>query len=99
MLSFSQPYELNNLHTQVCKMVCATAQAEAVKQIATLLTEDENFIYRKCKNAKTNNIPKHASMMEYKYATAFEGIIGFLYMNGQNDRLCELFELVYGKNS
>lgn len=99
MLSFSHPYELNDLHNEVCKMVCASAQAEAVKKITPLLCDDENFIYRKCKNAKSNNIPKHASIMEYKYATAFEGIIGFLYLNGQNERLGELLELVYKENS
>jgi ribonuclease-3 family protein len=99
MLSFSHPYDLNELHNQVCKTVCASAQAIAIKKITPLLSEDENFIYRKCKNAKSNNIPKHASIMEYKLATAFEGIVGFLYLNGQNERLGEIFDIVYGKNS
>ncbi|HKL73883.1 MAG TPA: ribonuclease III domain-containing protein [Clostridia bacterium] len=99
MLSFNHPYGINELHTAVCLKVCASAQAIAMKKIIPILNEDENFIYRKCKNAKSNNVPKHASIMDYKYATAFEGIIGYLYLNKQQERLDEIFNLVYGENA
>lgn len=97
MLSNTYPYSLSSLHTAVCQRVCASAQAIAMEKLTPILTEDEDFIYRKCKNAKTNNIPKHASIMEYKYATAFEGLIGFLYLSGQIKRLGEILNLVYGE--
>ncbi|NLL56059.1 MAG: ribonuclease III [Clostridiales bacterium] len=97
MLSFSHQYNLNDLHSSACKMVCASAQAAAVKKITEIFNDDENFIYRKCKNAKCNNIPKHASLMEYKLATAFEGVIGFLYLSGQNKRLGQILNFVYGQ--
>lgn len=99
MLVGGTPYNINVLHTKVCDMVCASAQAEIMKALEERLNEDETFIFKKCKNAKSNNTPKHASLMEYKYATALEGVIGYLYLNGQSGRLEELLNFVYTENN
>lgn len=98
MLLEQYPYSIYELHSQVCKKVCASSQCEVMKLLEDKLNENESFIYKKCKNAKSNNTPKNASLMDYKYATAFEGVIGYLYLNGQIDRLEELFNYVYGDN-
>jgi ribonuclease-3 family protein len=97
MLLGDNPYNINELHTKVCDKVCAQAQATDLKVIVELLNEDELFIYKKCKNAKNNHVPKHASLMEYKNSTAFEGLIGYLYLNGQQERLIELMDTIYNK--
>ncbi len=99
MLSFSHPYGINDLHQSVCGKVCAASQAKAMKTIEPALNEEENFIFKKCKNAHANNIPRHASLIEYKLASGFEGVIGYLYLSGQGDRLAEILTLVYGEEA
>ncbi|MFA6866898.1 MAG: ribonuclease III domain-containing protein [Clostridia bacterium] len=95
----NHPYSINSLHQISTEYVCAQAQAKAIALIVDTLTEDENFIYRKCKNAHSNNIPKHATKMEYHLSSAFEGLLGFLYLNGQNDRLQTLLSLIYNNET
>ena len=59
------------------------------------LDEDELFILKKGKNAKVNTVPKHAKLYDYKLATAFEALVGYLYLLGNNDRLNQIFEIIY----
>ena len=80
----------NELHKSANKFVKASAQFDALKVIMPLLTEQELDIVRRAKNYKTNNIAKHASIEEYKNATAFEALIGYLYISNQIERLEEL---------
>lgn len=89
------PYKNNELHSITSKIVCATKQAVDSKNLLPFLNEEELFIYKKAKNAKTNSLPKNASLMEYHLATALEAIIGYLYLSGQNERLEELLLNIY----
>lgn len=89
------PYKNNELHKLAGEECCATAQAKRTKILVPLLNEDETFIYKKGKNAKVNSIPKHASLAEYKLATGFEAVIGFLYLTGQDERISLLIKAVY----
>lgn len=52
----------------------------------------EREMVRKGRNAKTNTSPKNAELIDYKYATGFECLIGYLYLSGKDERLMELFE-------
>ena len=71
------------------KMVSAVYQAVAMEQLESSLTEDEQHIYRRGRNAKST-VPKSASVREYRLATAFEALLGYLYLEEREERLEEL---------
>ena len=87
--------QANKLHSEAVKMVKAQAQAQAYKKIASVLTEEENDIFRRGKNSSHLNIPKSASPLEYKTATGFEAIFGYLHLSGNKERIIELFDIAY----
>ena len=71
-------------------MVKASAQVQVYENIEGLLTEEEIAVYKRGRNAKSGTVAKHASMMDYRKATGFEALMGYLYLNGNMDRLIEL---------
>lgn len=73
----------------------AAAQAEAVRRILPNLTEEETAIFRRGRNHTLPNVPKSATMQEYRHATGFEVLLAALYVDGKNGRLHELFTLAY----
>lgn len=77
------------------KYVKAGAQAESIKRISELLTEEELKIVKWGRNAKVSNIPKGASMSEYRFATAFEALIGYLHLLGREERIEEIMQITY----
>ena len=85
-----KPHEL---HIKSVKYVKAKAQAETLKKLETILTEKEKEIVRRGRNTQTNHIAKNASMQDYMYATAFEALIGYLYLTKQDDRLSEIMKM------
>lgn len=82
------------LHKAAVKYVAAPAQAAAVKVILPRLTEEEQDVFRRGRNASPHTIPQHASREEYAAATALEALFGWLYLNGKVDRLNELFAVI-----
>lgn len=78
------------LHTYSSSIVNAHSQAEFAHRIEEILTEKEKQIFTRARNAKSTTIPKNMSVIDYKYATAAEALIGWLYLTGQTERLCEL---------
>ena len=80
----------HKLHIASIGFVKANAQAEKLKQMQEELTEEEKEIVRRGRNAQNHHIPKNASPEEYMYSTAFEGLIGYLYLTKQDERLQEL---------
>ena len=76
--------ELNKLATMEVK---ATAQAEFVKEILPLLTDEEMSVFKRARNAKKPTKAKHATVAEYNVATGFEAILGFLHLIGDTERL------------
>ena len=78
------------LHIESIKYVKAQAQAEILKKLEDELTEKEKDIVRRGRNAQTHHIAKNATVQEYMYATAFEALIGYLYLAKQDNRLEEL---------
>lgn len=80
------------LHIQSIKYVKAQAQAEILKKIYDTLTETEKDIVRRGRNAENHHLPKNANVQDYMYSTAFEALIGYLYLTKQNKRLKEILE-------
>lgn len=83
------------LHSIASKEVSAPAQAIAIKNIETMLTEEESIVFKRCRNAYKQNVPKHSSVAEYNLASGLEGLIGYLYLTGQDERLANLMEIAY----
>lgn len=83
----------HKLHLESIKYVKASAQAEILKQIEETLTEEEKDIVRRTRNTKNHHLPKNADVNDYMYATAFEGLIGYLYLLGRKERLEEILRL------
>ena len=77
----------DKLHRLVTEQVKASAQAQSLENIRTLLTEEEEGIFLRARNAHQHSVAKNASIADYKTATGFEAVIGYLYLTGQNDRL------------
>lgn len=87
-------YKPHKLHMEATKYVKAGAQAEILKKLETELTDKELDIVRRTRNTQNHHLPKNASVTEYMYSTAFEGLIGYLYLTGQKERLKELLDKI-----
>lgn len=88
---------VNKLHSQTVKKVCCEYQARALRSLigSGFLTEEEQYIARRGKNANGVSPPKHSTATEYRMATGLECLFGFLYLEGLTDRLDEIFEYVW----
>ncbi len=82
----------HKLHIETIKYVKAKSQAKLLERIHDKLTEEEKDIVRRGRNAESHHLPKNANVQEYKYATALEGLIGYLYLTKQLKRLKEILE-------
>lgn len=87
---------LNKLATDYVR---ASAQAQAVRRILPLLSEEEEALFRRGRNSHCGSVPKHAEVMEYRYATGFETLCGWLWLNGREARMYELLEEAYRAES
>ena len=84
-----------NLNSAALNFVKAEAQANAIKNIIPLLTEEENAAYRRGRNIGHTNVPKSATVAQYRMATGFEALFGYLHLTGRKERINELFLLAY----
>ena len=84
----------DKLHQQTIKRVSAPAQAQALDRILPQLTADETAAYKRCRNAHVHAVPKNATHEQYGKATGLEALFGTLYLSGQTDRICQLFDLI-----
>ncbi len=82
----------HSLHIETIKFVKAKAQAELLEKIMDRLNEEEKDIVRRGRNAQNHHVPKNVSVHEYMHATAFETLIGYLYLTKQYTRLKEILE-------
>lgn len=80
----------HKLHIEAIKYVKAKAQAEMLEKLQDMLTDKEKEIVRRTRNTENHHVPKNADPTDYMYATAFEGLIGYLYLSGQEERLNEI---------
>jgi len=84
---------VNKLHHKASSLVKAVAQKEAMEKILPLLTKEEEAVYKRGRNAKSYTSAKNASVIDYRIATGFEALMGFLYLMGRNERMLELVKI------
>lgn len=82
----------HKLHIEAINYVKAGAQAKILQQIMEDLTDEEKDIVRRARNSQNHHLPKNSNVEEYMYSTAFEGLIGYLYLTKQEERLKEVLE-------
>ena len=82
--------QVNKLHKRTAALVKAEAQAQLYMLLEDELTEEEKAVYRRGRNSKTTTMAKNATMKDYRMATGFEALMGWLYLKGSMDRLVEL---------
>ena len=90
-LALSSGCKTGELNAQVSAVVSAHGQSEVLERILPLLTEEEEEIYRRGRNAKKPTKSKNASCAEYSRSTGFEAVVGYLYLTGQFARIEQLF--------
>ena len=86
-LTFNNDSKTGMLNKLAISEVRATAQSEFIKEILSLLTEEELSIFKRGRNAKKTTRSKSASIADYNNSTGFEALLGYLYLTGEVDRL------------
>lgn len=85
--------QVKKLHSETSKMVQASAQSEMMRAIQDVLTEEEHAVYKRGRNAKSVSPAKNQSLTDYRRATGFEALMGWLYMNGEDKRMIDLIKI------
>ncbi len=88
--------ELHKLSVQYVK---ASAQAKAFEIIQDILSEEEMAVFKRGRNFHTNGTPKSATAKEYHTATGVEALFGYLYLDDKQDRIDELFNIIWNKSN
>lgn len=83
--------QVNKLHQRASKLVKASAQSEIIEKLKEDLTEEELVVYKRGRNAKSYTMAKNATMSDYRRATGFEALMGYLYLK---EDFCRIVELV-----
>ena len=81
---------VHRLHEETSRYVQASAQSFMMRSMQEHLTEEEHAIYRRGRNSRTVSPAKNQSITDYRRATGFEALIGYLYLQGEYQRLAEL---------
>ena len=84
-----------NLNRKSLEFVKASSQCQAMQNILPILTEEETAIYKRGRNMSSGNVPKSATMAEYRTATGMETLFGYLHLLGKKDRIDCLFQKAY----
>ena len=82
----------DKMHRAAVRYVKAAAQELSLREMLDVLTEDEQVVVHRARNHKITSKPKNADPLTYKMATAFEALLGYLYLSGRTERLAELME-------
>lgn len=85
-----RPNELNRASSALAR---AKAQSEAMEAVEPCLTKEEDDVYRRGRNAKSHTMAKNATVADYRRATGFEALVGYLYLSGQMRRLVEIVRI------
>lgn len=84
----------NKIHVKAIGYVKAKSQSDIMHEIEGLLDEEEEAVYKRGRNAKSPTVPKNADVRDYRMATGFEALIGYLYLIGNKERL----EFIFNKS-
>ncbi|GAA4723509.1 Mini-ribonuclease 3 [Brevibacillus fulvus] len=85
----------NQLHKTANQYVSAKAQANILLTLLPMLTEEEVGVVKRGRNAKSGSVAKNADIIDYRHATAFEALIGYLYLQGREERIAEIMQLAF----
>lgn len=86
---------VTEMHKESVSFVKAHSQSVSAYALEDVLTEDEMRVLKWGRNAKSNTTPKNADVTEYRMATGFETLVGYLYLSGEDERLSYLLEIAY----
>ena len=95
-LSLGKVNKFNNIAKSY---VNAKAQSDKMKSLKDILTDDEIYIAKRARNSNIHSFAKNFSVEEYRYATAFESLVGYLFLTNQIQRLKEILEYTQGENN
>lgn len=93
MLSLSANKPTGKLHKESIYYVNAAFQAQMIKDLLPVLTENETAVFKRGRNAHSSHSPKNQSDADYRYATGLESLYGYLYLCGETNRIKEIFEI------
>ena len=93
-VALSGDAKANALHKKASAEVNAHAQSEQAERVLPYLTEEEKDVFLRARNSKSRLHAKNFSVSDYRRASGWEAVIGYLYLTGEIDRLKELFELM-----
>ena len=85
--------QVNKLNQRANRLVKASAQSEMIEKLKPYLTEEEMAVFKRGRNAKSYTMAKNATMSDYRRATGFEALMGYLYLTEQWERMLELIKL------
>ena len=88
--------QVQKLHEETSKYVQASAQSAMMRAMQPHLTEEEHAVYRRGRNTRSVSPAKNQSITDYRRATGFEALIGYLYLKREYDRLMELVKIGLG---
>ena len=91
-ISLSSSSKTGILHKEVTKVVKAVHQAQVAEKLLDQFDEIEADVFRRARNCQIQTSAKHAERGEYRRASGFEAVLGYLYLTGQNDRLSNYLE-------
>ncbi|WP_414481587.1 Mini-ribonuclease 3 [Caldicoprobacter sp.] len=85
---------VSKLHVRAINFVRAKGQADTLRHIERFLTQEELDVVRRGRNAKPGTMPRNATVADYRWATGFESLLGYLYLTGQDERLLEILDYI-----
>ena len=91
ILSNNLELSAHKIHVKAIGYVKAKSQSTIMHEIEEFLTEDESYIYKRGRNAKSATVPRNADVRDYRMATGFEALVGYLYLIGNTERLDFIF--------
>lgn len=87
ILANNRELSVHKIHVKAISYVKAKAQSTIIQNIEHILTEEELYVYKRGRNAKSGTIPKNAEVLDYRNATGFEALIGYLHLTGNKERI------------
>ena len=84
---------VNKLHKRASELVKANAQVNMYDAVKDMLTKEEEGVFRRGRNAKSYTTAKNATKIDYRMATGYEALMGYLYMQGKVDRIYEVVSI------
>ena len=91
ILSKNLELSAHKMHVKAIGYVKAKSQSIIMHEIEDKLTENESYIFKRGRNTKSATVPKNADVRDYRMATGFEALVGYLYLIGDTERLEFIF--------